>query len=70
MSGWADGHQPRKRRSVWMSSMRYGSGDSSIAPSRPWVRGRGPIDAISASLIPEVMKRANAPSPSGTPSAA
>ena len=38
--------------------MRYGSGDSSIAPSRPCVRGSGPIASISASLIPEVMKRA------------
>ena len=47
-----------------------GSGDSSIAPSSPCVRGSGPIAAISSSLIPDVMKRANAPSPSGTPSAA
>jgi hypothetical protein len=45
-------------------------GDSSIAPSIPCVRGQRPIAAISSSLIPEVMKRANAPSPSGTPSAA
>ena len=34
------------------------------------MRGSGPIASISSSLIPEVMKRANAPSPSGTPSAA
>ena len=50
--------------------MRYGCGDSSIAPSRPCVRGSGPIAAISFSLIPEVMNCANAPSPSGTPIAA
>ena len=70
MSGCARGHQPRKRACVWMSGVRYGSGDSSIAPSSPCVRGSGPIAAISSSLIPDVMKRANAPSPSGTPSAA
>ena len=69
MSGCADGHQPRKRGCAWMSSVRYGSRVSSIAPSIPCVRGSGPIAAISSSLIPEVMKRAKPPSPSGTPSA-
>ena len=53
-----------------MSSIRYGSGDSSIAPSSPCVRGSGPIASISFSLMPEVMKREKLPSPSGTPSAA
>ena len=53
-----------------MSSVRCGSADSSIAPSIPCVRGSGPIASISSSLIPEVMKLANAPSPSGMPSAA
>ena len=70
MSGCARGHQPRKRGSSWMSSIRYGSGDSSIAPSSPCVRGSGPIASISFSLMPEVMKREKLPSPSGTPSAA
>ncbi len=70
MSGCACGHQPRNRGWVWMSFVRYGAGDSSIAPSRPCVRGSGPIAAISSSLMPDVMKRANAPSPSGMPSAA
>ncbi len=50
--------------------MRCGSGETSIAPSIPCVRGSGPIAAISSSLIPDVMKLANAPSPSGMPSAA
>ena len=44
----------------WMSGVRNGSGDSSIAPSIPWVRGSGPIAAISSSLMPDVMKLANA----------
>ena len=52
MSGCWRGHQPRKRGSSWMSSVRYGVALSSIAPSMPWVRGSGPIDAISSSLMP------------------
>ena len=70
MSGCAAGHQPRKRGSLVDVVVRYGSGDSSIAPSSPCVRGSGPSASISFSLMPEVMKRENAPSPSGTPSAA
>ena len=34
------------------------------------MRGSGPIASISSSLIPDVMNDANAPSPSGMPSAA
>ena len=70
MIGWAAGHQPRKRGSRLMSGVRCDSSDSSIAPSSPCVRGSGPIAAISSSVIPEVMKRAKLPWPSGTPSAA
>ena len=70
MSGWAAGHQPRNRGSVWMSSVRKGSDASSIAPSMPCVRGSGPISAISSSLIPATRKRVKPPSPSGIPSAA
>ena len=68
--GCARGHQPRKRGSAVMSSVSCGSGDCSIAPSIPCVRGSGPMASISSSLIPDVMKLANAPSPSGMPSAA
>ena len=53
-----------------MSLVRYGTGEVSIAPSIPCVRGSGPIAAISSSLMPEVMNWAKAPSPSGTPIAA
>ena len=53
-----------------MSSVRCGSGEVNISPSIPCVRGSGPIASISSSLIPDVMKLANAPSPSGIPSAA
>ena len=70
MSGCADGHQPRKRGSVWMSSVRNGSAASSIAPSIPCWRGSGPSLAISSSLMPATRKRAKPPSPSGMPSAA
>ena len=41
-----------------------------MAPSSPWVRGSGPMAAMSSSLMPEVMNWAKAPSPSGTPIAA
>src|SRR3954452_1200252 len=68
--GCARGHQPRKRGSLRMSSVRCGRSLSSIAPSSPCVRGSGPIAATSSSLIPDVMNCSNAPSPSGTPSAA
>ena len=50
-----------------MSGIRSGAVDSSIAASRPCVRGSGPICAISSSLMPDVTKRAKPPSPSGTP---
>ena len=70
MSGCSRGHQPLKRGCVWMSSVRYGPGATSIAPSMPWVRGSGPIAAISSSLIPATRKREKPPAPSGMPSAA
>src|SRR3954466_15150360 len=70
MSGWARGHQPRKRGWWWMSAVRKGSGVSSIAPSSPCVRGSGPIAATSSSLMPELRNWLNPPSPSGSPSAA
>ena len=70
MSGCSRGHQPRNRGSRWMSSVRYEAEVSSIAPSIPWVRGSGPIAAISSSVMPETRKRRKPPSPSGIPSAA
>ncbi len=70
MSGCPAGHQPRKRGCVCRSAVRSDSAVSSIAPSRPWVRGSGPIRAIIASLMPETRKRLKPPSPSGVPSAA
>ena len=33
----------------------------------PWVRGSGPIAAISSSLIPATRKREKPPAPSGMP---
>ena len=70
IDGCARGHQPRKRGSALMSSVRCGPGVSNIAPSIPCVRGSGPIAAISSSLIPDVMNDEKRPSPSGMPSAA
>ena len=51
--GCARGHQPRKRGSWRMSTVRYGRSDSSIAPSSPCVRGSGPIAATSSSVMPD-----------------
>ena len=70
MSGWPRGHQPRNRGSVWMSGVRNGSGEASIAPSIPCVRGSGPMAAISSSVMPDTRKRLKPPAPSGVPSAA
>ena len=70
MLGWRLGHQPRKRGSRRMSSVRNGAGDSSMAPSSPCVRGSGPIAATSSSVMPAVTNCAKFPSPSGMPSAA
>ena len=71
MLGCALGHHPRKRGSSRMSAVRSGAASgSSIAPSRPWVRGSDPSGAISSSLMPEVMNCPKPPSPSGTPIAA
>ena len=70
MSGCPRGHQPRKRGSVWMSAVRKGALESSIAPSIPWVRGSGPSEAMRSSLMPETRNRLKPPAPSGTPSAA
>ena len=70
MSGWPRGHQPRKRGSAWMSSVRSESKRSSIAPSRPCVSGSGPRRSISSASMPEVRNWAKPPSPFGMPSAA
>src|SRR3954468_10441543 len=68
--GCARGPPPRKRGSRRRRSVRCGPSESSIPPSSPCVRGSGPIAATSSSLMPDVMNRSNAPSPSGTPIAA
>ena len=68
--GWAGGHHS-KRGSAVMSSVRKGVGSVSMAPSRPWVRGSGPMAATSSSLMPAARKRLKpVPSSSGTPRAA
>src|SRR6266536_1363197 len=69
ISGCRSGH-PSKRGSSRMSGTRQDSVSSRVAPSRPWVRGRSPIMAARASLMPEVRNFAKPPRPSGTPSAA
>src|SRR5947199_19376 len=50
MSGWPRGHQPRKRGSSWMSVVRNGSASTSLAPSIPCGRGRGPREAAPRML--------------------
>ena len=70
MRGCAGGHH-WKRGSAVMSGVRYGSVSDSMAASRPWVRGSGPIRSMSSSLMPTVTNLANrSPSGSGTPIAA
>jgi len=61
MSGWADGHQPRKSAGCsWMLGVRNELGVSSMAPSSPCWRGSGPIAAMSSSPMPDVRKLAEA----------
>ena len=61
MSGWP-ARPPAAEARVARGCRRCGtgSGASSIAPSRPCVRGSGPIAAISSSLMPETRKRREA----------